>query len=130
MIGLDTNVLVRYFVRDDARQTAVATALIETLSHSRPAFVSHVALIELVWVLDRSYGVARDQIAMIVERVLQAGEVVVENSASVHLALAAFRAGADFADALIVAVDDQAGCAETVTFDTTAAKRAGMRLLR
>lgn len=130
MIGLDTNVLVRYFVRDDARQTAVATALIESLSHTRPAFVSQVALVELVWVLERSYTVARDRIAMVVERTLAAGELTVENSAAAHIALIAFRAGADFADALIAAVDAQAGCVDTVTFDKNAAQRAGMKLLK
>ncbi|MDR6388439.1 putative nucleic-acid-binding protein [Paraburkholderia phenoliruptrix] len=61
MIGLDTHVLVRYFAQDDAVQSKKATALMDSLSAERPGYVSQVALVEVVWVLARCYGVEREQ---------------------------------------------------------------------
>lgn len=131
MIGLDTNILVRYFVLDDPRQTAVATALIDSLTAKSPAFVAQAVLAELVWVLDRSYGVGRTRIGQIIEHLLNANEVAVENAAPAHRALLTFRStSADFVDALIAAVHREAGCGETLTFDKNAAASAGMRLLK
>lgn len=132
MIGLDTNVLVRYFAQDDARQAHKATALMESLSAERPGYVSLVALLEIAWVLGRCYNVERDQIKEIVESMLDTKELVVENADTVRKALRVFAASdkADFADCLIERSGHAAGCEHTATFDVSASSVVGMRLIR
>lgn len=130
MIGLDTNVLVRYVMQDDARQAARATRLVESLSAEEPGFVPVVALVELVWVLTGSYGLARAQVATVLEMLLRSKELVLDRAELVSQALARYAAGsADFADALIERIAAQAGCTATMTFDSAAAKTAAMTLV-
>lgn len=128
MIGLDTNVLVRYFAQDDAKQSAKATALIESLTDAQPGYLSHVVLIELVWVLQRCYDASREMVAETLERLLRTQGLVVQEAEQVWQALRVYRQGGDFADCLIARAAMAAGCDEVVTFDKRAAK-AGMRLL-
>ena len=131
MIGLDTNVLVRYIMQDDAKQTAKATTLIESLSAAAPGFITLVSVIELVWVLSACYDLSRAQIAQALEIILRSKQLIVDQAEHVVRALRAFRAGnADFADCLIERMAASAGCAQTMTFDSAAAKTAGMTLIR
>jgi predicted nucleic-acid-binding protein len=127
MIGLDTNVLVRYLAQDDPVQSRVATALIERrLSEHNPGFVSIVAMVETVWVLERAYHLAATDIATAIERVLQAAELVVENEQEVFTAMTALKEGRGaFADALIAALGERAGCEFTATFDRKALRLPG-----
>lgn len=130
MTGLDTNVLVRYVMQDDPRQSARATRLVESLTPEAPGFVPLVALVELVWVLGGSYGLARSQIASVLEALLRSKELVIDRADIVAQALQRFAGGgADFADALIERTASAAGCATTMTFDPGAAKAAGMTLV-
>lgn len=130
MIGLDTNVLVRYIMQDDPKQSSTATRLIEALTGESPGFVPIVTLVELVWVLESSYGLDRMEVAAVLERLLRSKEITLDRAELLLPALRAFRAGsADFADCLIARIAQAAGCAETVTFDLRAAKTAGMRAL-
>ncbi len=130
MTGLDTNVLVRYVMQDDARQSARATRLIESLSAEEPGFVALVAVLELAWVLAGSYGLGRAQVAAVLESLLRSKELVVDRADLVAQALSRFRdAGADFADALLERIAAAAGCPVTMTFDAGAAKAAGMTLV-
>ena len=102
MIGLDTNVLVRYVMQDDPRQSTRATRLIESLSADEPGFVPLVAMVELVWVLSASYRLGRAQVATVLETLVRSKELVVDRADIVTQALARYGAGgADFADALI-----------------------------
>ncbi|VVE44182.1 twitching motility protein PilT [Pandoraea horticolens] len=132
MIGLDTNVLVRYFAQDDIAQSKRATALMESLSAEKPGYVSQVALVEVVWVLGRCYGVDRGQMKDIIDSMITTKELVVEGADTVRKALRVFvtSAKADFADCLIERSGHAAECECTVTFDATASKVAGMRLLK
>ena len=132
MIGLDTNVLVRYFAQDDAVQSKKATALMESLSVDQPGYVSQVALVEVVWVLGRCYAVERDPMKDIIESMIATKELVVEGADTVRKALRVFGASnnVDFADCLIERSGHKAECEYTVTFDVTAAKIAGMRLIK
>jgi len=129
MIGLDTNVLVRYFTQDDPLQAAQATAVMESLSNESVGFISLVAMVELVWVLTSCYQASDEKVGDVVETVLRARELMVENSAIVWQALQAFRKNikAGFADCLIERSAHAAGCAYTVTFDRDAAMTVGMR---
>ncbi len=131
MIGLDTNVLVRYFAQDDEIQSKKATALMESLSPERPGYVSQVALIEVVWVLGRCYGVEREQMKDIVESMIGTKELVVESADTVRKALRVFASSkADFADCLIERSGHAAECEYTATFDVSASKVAGMQLIK
>jgi predicted nucleic-acid-binding protein len=132
MIGLDTNVLVRYFAQDDAVQSNKATALMESLSAERPGYVSQIALTEVVWVLGRCYGVERQQVKDIIESMIGTKELVVEGADTVRKALRVFAASgkADFADCLIERSGYVAECEYTATFDVTASKVAGMQLIK
>jgi predicted nucleic-acid-binding protein len=131
MIGLDTNVVVRYIMQDDKTQSLKATALIESLTNDEPGFLSIVALVELVWVLSASYGLSRDQLAQALEILLRTKEIVVDRADHVLKALRIFQStSADFADCLIQCGSASAGCDRTMTFDVGASKVAGMTLIR
>jgi predicted nucleic-acid-binding protein len=130
VIGLDANVLARYVMQDDPRQSPRATRLMESLSAEAPGFVPVVTLVELVWVLSGSYGLKRDQVATVLETLLRSRELVIDRAELVAQALSRFgAAGVDFADALIERTAAAAGCATTMTFDIAAAKAAGMTLV-
>lgn len=131
MIGLDTNVLVRYIMQDDARQSLKATKLIESLSVEAPGFVPIVAVVELVWVLSSSYDLSRAQVAQALELLLRTKEVTVDRADHVLKALRVFKGStADFADALIERIASSVGCGRTMTFDLAATKTAGMTLIQ
>jgi predicted nucleic-acid-binding protein len=131
MIGLDTNVLVRYIMQDDAKQAAKAVALVESLTVEAPGFVSIVSVVELGWVLSSSYDLTRDQVAQTLDLLLRTKQVVVDRADQVLSALRVFKVGsADFADCLIERTAAHAGCDRTMTFDAGAAKTARMTLIR
>jgi predicted nucleic-acid-binding protein len=129
MIGLDTNVLVRYVTQDDPIQSAKATAWIEErLTPENPGFISVVAMAETVWVLERTYGVADQDIAATIERLLQAEALVVENEQQVFAAMITLKENqGSFADALIAALGVEAGCSSTLTFDRRALRLPGFK---
>jgi predicted nucleic-acid-binding protein len=122
MIGLDTNILVRYLTQDDPVQAHQATEVIEQrLTEAEPGFISMVAMVEMVWVLGRYYRFASEQIANVIERILQAETLVVEGERDVFAAMTALRDGrGEFADALIGALSANAGCSRVLTFDRRA----------
>ena len=124
MIGLDTNVLVRYLTQDDPVQAAQATAIIERrITEEQPGFISLIAIVETVWVLDRVYGFSNIQISQAIERILQADTLCVQNEQEVFIAMVAFKNGiASFSDSLIGALDAWAGCRTTLIFDRKAAR--------
>ena len=130
MIGLDTNILVRYLVQDDPIQSAKATEIMERrLTEDSPGFVSIVATVETVWVLERAYGLANREIAAAVERMLQTEVLVVENEQEVFTAMVALKQGrGSFADGLIAELGTRAGCVRTLTFDQKAVRLRGFAL--
>lgn len=130
MIGLDTNVLVRYIMQDNPRQSPLATALVESLSADEPGYVTQVCVVEIFWVLSSAYGLDRTQLASALDGLLRSKEIVVEAAEVVWKALRVFQAGsADFADCLIERAATTAGCSRIVTFDRAAAKSCGMQFL-
>jgi predicted nucleic-acid-binding protein len=131
MIGLDTNVVVRYIMQDDPRQSPLATKFIESLTAESPGFVTLISTVELAWVLAACYDLKREQVAQALELLLRTKEIVVDRAHEVLRALHAFRAGTgDLADCLIERIASSAGCRRTITFDVAAAKSAGMTLLK
>lgn len=130
MIGLDTNVLVRYIMQDDARQAPLATRLVESLSAESPGFVPLVSVVELSWVLSSAYELDRTQLVEAFEALLRTKEIVVDRAETVWKALRVFQsANADFADCLIERSAAAAGCERTMTFDRSAVKGCGMTLV-
>lgn len=130
MIGLDTNVLVRYIMQDDAKQSPKATRLIEGLTPEAPGFVPVVAVVELVWVLSSAYGLDRQQLSSALELLLRSKEIVLDRADLVLQAQRGFKSsGADFADCLVERMANDAGCTMTMTFDLGAVKLAGMTLI-
>lgn len=130
MTGIDTNVLVRFFTKDDLEQGSRAKQFLRVLSPESPGFVSLVSLIELIWVLRSRYRLSKAELIQHLERLLDSPELMIENQTAVSLALRRFASGkADFTDCLIERSGAAAGCKETVTFDADAARFAGMRLL-
>jgi len=130
MIGLDSNVLVRLFAKDDADQFKRAAVLLASLKPEAPGFVSLVALAEIIWVLRRRYGMKRAEIARCLEHLLDSPEITLESEGAVAQALVRFEnSKADFADCLIERSGSIGGCTNTVTFDAAAVKTAGMKLL-
>lgn len=124
MIGLDTNILVRYLALDDPAQSAKATEILERrLTLKNPGFVSVVVMVETVWVLDRAYGLTAQEIANAVERLLQVEVLTIANEQEVFTAMVALKQGrGSFADALIAELGARAGCTRTLTFDQKAGR--------
>jgi predicted nucleic-acid-binding protein len=134
MIGLDTNIIVRYLVRDDPIQTEKAVGLLERglrgLTEHNPGFVSVVVIVETAWVIKRVYGFADAEVATAIERLLEADNVIVENEQAVFAAMRALKERrGSFADALIGNISSQVGCSHTLTFDRKALRLPGFTLL-
>lgn len=130
MIGLDTNIIVRYIVKDDPIQSALAVKVVRSLSEDERAFVSLVVIAELIWVLESSYGFDRSELVDVIEGLLSSKELILENAELVSQAVHLFgRGNADFSDYVIERSGHAAGCVQTLTFDQKAAISAGMRFL-
>ncbi|MBI2739881.1 MAG: VapC toxin family PIN domain ribonuclease [Rhodospirillales bacterium] len=94
-----------------------------------PGFVSMVVMVEMAWVLERSYGLASDELAAIIERLLQASVLVIENEVEVFTAMTALKEGrGDFANVLVGELGRKAGCSTTLTFDQRASRLPGFAL--
>ena len=123
MIALDTNVLVRYLARDDAEQAEAARVLVEELTDEQPGFVCREVMVELVWVMRRTYGISRTQVADILEELVISRELKVEAGIDVANAALRYRQGiADFSDLMISAAAERSGASALYTFDRKAAK--------
>jgi predicted nucleic-acid-binding protein len=131
MLALDTNVLVRYLAQDDQRQSAAATRFIEQrLSPAERGFVSLVALLETVWVMESRYAADAVLVADILSDLPETASLEVQEAGAVRAALQRYRTGGvDLHDCLIVSLAEQRK-ARVVTFDAKAARRLGMELLR
>ena len=134
MIGLDTNVLVRYLAQDDAKQAALATRLIEKrLTTTSQGFISLVVVAELCWVLSSLYAATVDELVAILEDLLNTPRFFLEKREVLQAAIARLKSAnsrkAGLADVLIAEIAAHAGCSATMTFDKSAARAAGMSLL-
>ena len=125
MIGLDTNVLLRYLAQDDPAHSRRATEIVERrLTEQEPGFVSLVSVLEVVWVLKSLFKRSRQQIADDIEMLLAADTIEVQNEQEVYTAVVSLRNGiGTFEDALIGSLGVWRGCSATLTFDEDAARR-------
>lgn len=125
MIGLDTNILVRYLAQDDPAQSPRATDIISRrLTEQEPGFICLVTILEIVWVLKSLYKRSRQEIANDIEMLLAADTLEIQNPQEVYHAVVALRNGTGtFEDALIGSLGIWRGCSTTLTFDERAAQR-------
>ena len=119
MIGLDTNVLVRYLTHDDAKQFQEASAFLQGLEkHQQSAYLSSITLCETVWVLARAYKIDRTQIVAALDKLLDTSLFTIDDKDAVREAVELYRTGkGDFADYLVGVRARNAGCTTMATFD-------------
>jgi len=130
-IGVDTNILVRLFVKDDAEQFASVARLVRTLKEDDVFFINIIVLIETLWTLSRQYGYRKSQLLTLVQALLERRDLEIDQYEIVGNAINLSRLlGADISDALIGELNRLSACDRTLTFDTKAAKTVpGMELL-
>ncbi len=127
MIGVDTNVLVRFLVRDDEAQFERARRLIKReTGRGESVFISQLVLLETEWVLRSRYGVSKTAMIAALAALLEARELQFEDEPSVEEAVYVWKdCSAEFADCLINAHHRSLGCRATATFDAKALKLSG-----
>lgn len=127
MLGLDTNVLVRFLVKDDPEQYSRARRLIrDEVRGGGTVFLSLLVLLETEWVLRSRYGYSKDNIMEAIVGMLESADLAIEDETSVEQALMSWRdSRAEFADCLIGARHRNLGCRATATFDARAASLPG-----
>lgn len=127
MLGIDTNVLVRYLVRDDQQQFERARRLINReLGKGEPVLVSLLVLLETEWVLRSRYSLGKTQMLSTLSALLEASDLVLEDEPAVEHAIYSWKeSAANFSDCLINARNRRIGCSATATFDRNALKVDG-----
>lgn len=131
MIGLDTNVVVRYITQDDPKQALKATRVIENqLSSIEPGFITLISLVEITWVLESCYDQNKQDILNVLHGLLTTKQLIVERADIAYLAMKRCQTSskAGFSDAMITVISEQEGCLQVLTFDKKA-KYVGMELL-
>jgi predicted nucleic-acid-binding protein len=121
MMGMDTNVLVRYLTQDDRKQAEIAAGIIEgAAAKGERLLIQPLALCELVWVLESAYGFPKSDLLIALEGILRISQFEVAEKDTVWQALAEFRRGkGDFSDYYLARANETAGAAITITFDKT-----------
>lgn len=124
MVGLDTNVLIRFLVRDDEEQFDRARQLIRREAHTgTPVLISHLVLLETEWVLRSRYKLSKSEILGAFSELLSAVDINFEDESAIEEALFVWKnSAAQFADCLIAARYGTLGCSATASFDTNALK--------
>ena len=119
MNGLDTNVLVRYLVRDDKEQAVKASAYIQkVIASGEDCFINHIVLCELIWVLESAYGYKKREITSVLEKILMTKQFEIELKDTVRQAVNEYASGnGDLADYLTGMINHLNGCDVTATFD-------------
>jgi predicted nucleic-acid-binding protein len=127
MIGLDTNVLVRFLVRDDEMQFARARRLLrQQTGRGEPVLINLLALLETEWVLRSRYALSKSEIVGAFSGLLDTAELLFEDEASLEQALYMWKdSSAQFADCLIGARNWALECRATASFDTKALRVPG-----
>lgn len=132
MIGLDTNILARFFTQDDAAQSEQANRVIELCSADHPGYISIIVLAELFWLFEKTYKYSRGQQVALLGNMLEVEDLKIESSDEVRLAAKAFSSNksVQLADCLIGIRNAKSGCTTTKTFDKAAGKLAEFELVR
>ena len=130
VLAIDTNILLRYIVRNNPEQADIARKFIESLTPESPGFISREVALEFVWVLERSYSYPRVKIADTLLRLTSAPNIIVESEEDVVNAVTSYRqSSADFSDLLILAAAQRIGASSLYTFDHRLSRLQGATLL-
>jgi predicted nucleic-acid-binding protein len=131
MIGIDTNVLVRYLTQDDARQARVVDSFLsDAVDKGTRLHIDDIVLCELVWVLRGAYRFSKATIVSTLDKIMSTGSFSFDDRELLRKALHDYRDGdGDFADHVIGHRNIKAGCEQTVTFDRSLAGSASFNLL-
>jgi predicted nucleic-acid-binding protein len=129
--AIDTNVLIRFFMDDDTNQAATARRFFEASKEQRESLlITPPVLCELVWVLNASFRLAKNEVVDIVQGILMADIFTIERELLIQGALSSYRRGrADFSDYLTGEIASSAGCRDTVTFDKALKGSTGFTIL-
>ena len=132
MIGLDTNILVRFLTNDDPTQSPRSRQIVgRQLTEQDPGYVTLAAIVETAWVLENIYKLSSLELAKAVRLLLQIETLAIQNEQEVYTAMIALEERkVDFADSLIAALGRHAGCTTTLTFDRKAARLQGFQLAK
>jgi predicted nucleic-acid-binding protein len=130
MIGIDTNILIRYFTQDNLEQAQIVEQIIDNYANSpNSMFVNNIVMCELIWVLERGYKYSKEEIGQVIKQMLSTEEFAFENQELLWLALNQYiQNKLDFSDALIGELNIEFGCSETLTFDQAAIKANNFKL--
>jgi predicted nucleic-acid-binding protein len=129
MIGLDTNILVRFVAQDDPVNSPRANTIMKSLSVEEPGWIAVTAIAEFTGVMTRTFQISRADIYSMLDMFLTWPEIVIEQADLVRKAANLFVLGtAEFTDYLVACSGHAAGCTHTLTFDRKSAKSAGMTL--
>lgn len=131
MIGLDTNVLVRYIAQDDVVQSPLATKYIESfIKKDEYLMVNHLVICELIWVMKKCYDSSKNVIIKVIETILSTDIFEIPNSQVIRQSLKDYKKGnADFADYVVGRINKANGCEQTITFDKKASSSDTFKLL-
>ena len=130
MIGVDTNILVRYLTQDDIEQAEVAGQIFDNYASSHNSlFINNIVMCELIWVLEKGYKYNKEEISNVIKQILSTEEFAFEKQELLWLALNQYtKYDLDFSDALIAEINHQFGCSKTLTFDQAEAKAGNFAL--
>ncbi|MFZ1383074.1 MAG: type II toxin-antitoxin system VapC family toxin [Scrofimicrobium sp.] len=129
LIGIDTNVLLRFLLVDDEVQAHLATDFFASLTPQQPGFITHITLVETYWVLTRRQRASKRECLSVFRKLTESNSLEFEDGEAVIRALYLAEDGADFPDALIASSMDFFDVSRTVTFDRKASKTLGWSLL-
>jgi predicted nucleic-acid-binding protein len=130
--GLDTNIILRYLLQDDPKQTKLVNQIVDhQLNEQNPGFINLATVLEIVWVLRSLFKRDPSEIALHIESLLAVDSFEVQNEQQVFEAAFALKRGVgEFEDALIGALNAWAGCSRTWTFDQKATRLPYFQLIR
>lgn len=122
MIGVDTNILIRYITQDDAEQSSVVNSLMEFYAgHEQSIFISSIVICEVVWVLKHAYKYSKPQILQVLNTILATPEFCYEDFVALRLSITDYKnSSADLSDILIGYIGKKYGCDHTISFDKEA----------
>jgi len=130
MIGVDTNILMRYLLQDDEAQSPQAKAVMDGFTDAEPGFISLVTLVEMVWLLRRTFKRPQEEIVLTVQALLASPSICIQEDNAVNTAIEITqRENCDLPDALVAVLGAQAGCSFTLTFDRKAVTIPGMEMV-
>ncbi len=130
MSAVDTNVIVRYLVGDDAEQAEAARALLDGFTPEEPAFICREVVMEVAWVLERSYHFTRSRVAEALMDLTASDSLMVENPDDVAAAAHLYRqGGVGFSDLMVLSATARAGATPLYTFDRRLARMGSVVLV-